>query len=132
MDVRVEATCGENFSFARDDVGAGADDDIHTGLDVRIASLADGGDVSFLDRHIGFHNAPMIDNKCIGNDSVGRTLLVGHLRLAHAVANDFSATEFHFLAIGREILLDFDDQIGVGKSYPVAGGGTEHICVDGT
>ena len=42
VDVGVEAAGGEDLAFAGDDLGAGADDDRHARLDVRIAGLADG------------------------------------------------------------------------------------------
>src|SRR6202035_2693973 len=68
----------------------------------------------------------------IGDDGVGSALLVGHLRLPHAVADYLAAAELHFLAIGREIFLDLDDQIGVGEPHLVAGGRAEHVGIDGT
>ena len=51
------------------------------------------------------------------------------LRLAHAVADDLAAAEFHFLAVGGEILLDLDDEVGVGEADLVAGGRAEHVGV---
>src|SRR5882762_6087045 len=62
MDVAVESARGEDFALARDHVSAGADDDGHIGLDVGIARLADRADVSFLDRDIGLHDPPVIDD----------------------------------------------------------------------
>ena len=41
MDVRVEATRGEDLAFARDHLGPGPDNDGDAGLDIRIAGLAD-------------------------------------------------------------------------------------------
>ena len=58
--------------------------------------------------------------------------LLVDLRLAHAVADHLAAAELHLLAIDGEILLDLDDEIGVGKPHPVAGGGPEHVGIDGT
>ena len=37
-------------------------------------------------------------------------------RLAHAVADDLAAAEFHFLAVDRVVLLDLDEEIGVGQA----------------
>ncbi len=56
MDVAVETARGENLAFARDDIGAGADHDRHTGLNVRITSLADSRNVAVLDGDIGLYN----------------------------------------------------------------------------
>ena len=51
------------------------------------------------------------------------------LRLAHAVADHLAAAELHLLAVGGEILLDLDDELGVGEAHPVAGGRAEHLGV---
>ncbi len=126
---RVEAAGGENFSFAGDDLGAGADDDGHAGLDVGIAGFADGGDLAVLDADVGFDDAPVIEDQRVGDDGVDRALLVGDLRLAHAVADHLAAAEFHFLAVDGEILFDLDDEIGVGQPHAVAGGRPEHVGI---
>ena len=130
VDVGVEAAGGEDFTFAGDHVGAGADDDGDAGLDVRIAGLADGGDFAVLQPDVGFDDAPMVENERVGDDGVDRTLFVADLALSHAVADHLAAAEFHFLAVGAEILLDFDDEIGVGEPHAVTGGRAEHIGVD--
>ena len=132
MDVAVEPAGGEDLALARDHVGAGTDHDGHAGLDIRIAGLADGADVAFLDGDIGLHDPPVIDDQRIGDDGIGRALLVGGLGLAHAVADHLAAAEFHLLAIDGEILFDLDDEIGIGQPHPIAGGGTEHVGIDGT
>ena len=56
--------------------------------------------------------------------------LVGDLALAHAVADHLAAAELHLLAVAAEVLLDLDDEVGVGEPHPIAGGGTEHLGVD--
>ena len=50
--------------------------------------------------------------------------------LAHAVADHLAAAELHLLAVGGEILLDLDDEIGVGEPHAVAGGRAEHVGID--
>src|SRR5262245_45912599 len=132
MDVAVEAAGGEDLSLARDHICAGADHDGDAGLDVGIAGLADRADHAFLDRDVGFDDTPVIDDQRIGDDGVRRALLVRYLRLAHAVADHLAAAELHLLAIGGEILLHLDDEIGVGQPHPVAGGRAEHVGIDGT
>src|SRR6185295_19954572 len=84
MDVGVEATGGENLSFARDHLGARADDDGDVWLNVGIAGFADSGDAAFLETDVGLDDAPVVDDQRIGNDGVDRALLVGDLRLTHA------------------------------------------------
>ena len=131
MDVAVEAAGGKDLAFARDHVGAGADHDGDARLNIRISRLADRADKTFLDRDVGLDDAPVVDDQRVGDDGVGRALLVGHLRLAHAVADHLAAAELHLLAIGGEILFHLDDEIGVGEPDPVAGGGAEHVGIDG-
>ena len=53
------------------------------------------------------------------------------LRLAHAVADHLAAAELHLLAVGGEVALDLDPEVGVGEADPVAGGGAEHVGVGG-
>ncbi len=129
MDVGVEAAGGENFSFARDDLGAGADDDGDAGLNVGIAGLADGDDAAFFDADVGFDDAPVVEDQRIGDDGVDGALLIRDLRLAHAVADHLAAAELHLLAIDGEILFDLDDEIGVGQPHTVAGRGPEHVGI---
>ena len=102
------------------------------GLDVGIAGLADRCDHAFLDRDVGFDDAPVIDDQRIGDDGISRALPVGDLRLPHAVADHLAAAEFHLLAINGEILLDLDDEIGIGQPHFITGGGPEHVGIDGT
>ncbi len=132
MNVAVEAARGENLALARNDIGAGADHDGHAGLDIRVAGLADGADVALLDGDIGLHDPPVIDDQRIGDDGIGCALLVGGLGLPHAVPDHLAAAEFHLLAVDGEILFDLDDQIGIGQPHPIAGGGPEHVGIDGT
>ena len=51
--------------------------------------------------------------------------------LAHAIANDFAAAEFHFFAVDGEVFFDFDNELGVRQAHMVADRGSEHfhICV---
>ena len=51
------------------------------------------------------------------------------LALAHAVADDFAAAEFHLFAVDRVIVLDLDQQLGVGQPDAIARGGTVHLGV---
>ena len=129
VDVGVEAAGGEDLALAGDDLGAGADDDGDARLDVGIAGLADGRDAAVLQADVGFDDAPVIEDQRIGDDGVDRALLVGDLRLAHAVADHLAAAELHLLAVGGEILLDLDDEIGVGEADLVADGGAEHVGI---
>src|SRR6266404_8199155 len=54
------------------------------------------------------------------------------LRLTHAVADDFSASELHLLAIDSEVLFHFDDEICIRKSHLVADRWAKHLRIGGT
>ena len=80
---------------------------------------------------IGFHDPGPVDDQRVGDDGVGGTLGAGDLGLAHAVADDLAAAELHLLAVGGEILLHLDDQVGVGEADAVADGRAEHVGIGG-
>src|SRR6202022_1562015 len=63
---------------------------------------------------------------------IGRALLVGDLGLTHAVPDHLAAAEFYFFAVNRKILLDLDNEIGIGEPHPIACGRPEHVGIDGT
>ena len=61
--------------------------------------------------------------------TVSATSAAHALALAHAVADHLAAAELHFLAVDGEVLLDLDQQLGVGQAHAVAGGGAEHLGI---
>src|SRR6478672_10014317 len=73
----------------------------------------------------------MIEHDDVGDDAIDGALLVGDLALAHAVADHLAAAEFHLVAVDGEILLDFEDEIGVGEPQAVAFGRAEHVGIGG-
>src|SRR4029079_3334683 len=107
-DMRVHGTGGEDFAFTGDDLGAGPDDDRHAGLDVGVAGLADFCNAPVLQADIGLHDAPVIDDKSVGDDGVDGTGGARHLRLPHAVADDLAAAELHLFAGDRIVFLHLD------------------------
>src|SRR5215831_11760979 len=96
----VDAAGGDDSAFAGDYFGTGPDNDGDVRLHIGITSLAHGGNPPVLDADIGLHNSPVIEDQRVGDDGINRALAAGTLRLAHAVADDFAASELHFLAIG--------------------------------
>src|SRR4029077_5246188 len=71
----------------------------------------------------------MGEDQRVGDDRIYRTLVTGTLRLAHAIANDLAAAELHLLAIGREVLLHLDHEVGIRETHFVADGWTKHLRV---
>ena len=96
-----------------------------------IAGLADPRDTPAGDADVGFDDAPVVEDQRVGDDGIDGALRARHLRLAHAVADHLAAAELHFLAVDREILLDLDDQLGVGEPHLVADGRPEHVGIGG-
>ncbi len=131
VDVGVEAAGGDDLAFAGDRLGARPDDDVDAGLRVGIAGLADAGDAAVLQPDIGLHDAPMVDDQRVGDDGVDGAVGAAHLALAHAVADHLAAAELHLLAVGGEVLLHLDDQLGVGEANLVADGRAEHVGISG-
>ena len=60
----------------------------------------------------------MVENDGIGDDEIEGACdfdsRIARAALAHAVANYFAAAEGDFVAVVREILFDFDEEIGIG------------------
>src|ERR1700757_39394 len=132
MDMRVDAAGGDNLTFAGDRLGARSDDDVDARLHVGIAGFAYGGDAPVLDADIRLHNAPVIENERVGDDRINSAVAAGTLRLTHAVADDFATSEFDLLAIGREVLLHLDDEVGIGEAHLVADRWAKHLRIGGT
>jgi hypothetical protein len=121
----------DNWSSGVPRLGAGADNDIDIGLNVGIARLADREDAAVAQTDVGLHDSPVIYNDDIGDDRIDGAARAGDLALSHAVADDLAAAKLHFLAISREVLLDLDEEFGVGEANLIAGRRTEHIGISG-
>src|SRR5207248_1222121 len=118
VDVAVDAAGGDDPAFARDRLGAGANDDVDAGLDIRVAGLADAGDATAADADIGLDDTAMVENDGIGDDGIDRPLGAAPLALPHAVADHLAAAEFDLLAIDRVVFLDLDDELVIGEAQP--------------
>lgn len=138
VDVRVDGTGREDASVAGDDLGLGADHQV--GVDavhgVGVAGLADAGDPAVADADVGLDDAPVVDDHGTGDHGVGGALRAGGTGLSHGLADDLAAAE-HGLVTGESwtagtVLLDLDQQIGVGEPDAVTGGRPEQVRVRGT
>src|ERR1700688_465187 len=128
VNMRIDGAGRHDQAFTCDHLAAGAQHDVHPRLYIRIAGLADGCDPPVLDPQVGLDDAPMVENDDIGDHGIddfgGRALA-----LAHAVANDFAAAEFDLFTVDAVIVLDFDPQLRVAETYPIAAGRAEHLGV---
>src|SRR5260370_4901787 len=132
MDMHVDTTSSDNLTFAGDHLGSRSDYYCAFWLHIGIASFAQGGNTSVPNCNIGFHNSPVIENQRVGDDRINRALSAGTLRLTHAVADDFPASELHLLAIDREVLLHLDDEVGIREAHFVPGRWANHLCIGAT
>ncbi len=131
MDMGVHAACGEDAALAGDDFRGGADDDGHSRLGIRIAGLADAGDPAVLEADIRLENTRHVDHEGIGNDRIDSALGAGALGLPHAIPDHLAAAELYLLAIGGEVILHLDDELGIGEAHAIARGGAIHVGIGG-
>src|SRR5262249_33289842 len=129
MDMHVNPTRGNNLALAGDHLRAWSNDYADVWLHVRITRFTDCCDVPVLDRDIGFHNAPVVQNKSVGDHSVDGAQATRTLRLAHAIANNLSPSELHLFAIDCEVILHLDYEIRICKAHLVTYRRTKHLCI---
>src|SRR6516162_9484933 len=98
----VDASGGEDQAFTCNDLRRSPDfharaDSIH---DARISRFTDSGNPAITNRDVGFIDPGVIQNEGVRNDQIrGASAPRGLRGLSHAVANDFAASEFAFVAI---------------------------------
>ena len=132
MNMGVDSSGGDNFSFAGDHLRSRADH--HTGRyaahDVRIAGLANSHNAPAANSDVGFVNSAVVHDHRVGDDQI-EDAVRGRCPggLSHAVTDAFTTAEFRFFAGSGKVFLNFDEQIGVGQTNAVAGRGTVEIGV---
>src|SRR5262245_45140008 len=117
MNMHVDAAGGNDLTFAGDHFCSRSDDYRDVWLYIRITCFSDRCDASVSNPNICFDNSPVVENERVSDYCVDRTFTARTLRLAHAVANDLPTSELHLFAICRKVLLDFDNEIRVGKAH---------------
>src|SRR5208283_4358752 len=114
----------DDLPLGGDDLGAGPDDDprIDAALGQRVARLAHGHDPAVPDADVALDDAPVVDDHRVGDDKVAvsraHRLFEGALVLS--VADRLAAAEDRLLAVVAIVLLDLDDQLGVGQPDAIA------------
>ena len=99
MNMGIHAARRHDLAFASDRFGGDADGYRHVRLNIRIPGFANRKDPAVFNADIRFDDPPVIDDQRIGDHQI-HAILRRHLPLAHAVADHFTATEFHLFAIG--------------------------------
>jgi hypothetical protein len=132
-DVAVDAARGDDVALAADDLGAGADDDVHARLRVGVACFADGCDAPGLEADVGLEDAGVVDDQGVGQHRVDGAASVGALALRHAVTDGLAPAKLDLFAIAagaqRVVGLDFEQEFGVGQAHTIAHGGAEHLGI---
>ena len=77
VDVRVHRAGGQDAPLAGDRLGPGPDDDVHAGLGVRVAGLADLVDAPVAQADVGLVDAGPVDDQRVGDDGVDGALGAG-------------------------------------------------------
>ena len=122
MNVRVDAARRENLSFPRNDLGSRADDQAigDTILNVRIACLTDGADLSVTNTDIRLDNAPVVNDDRVGDNHVRCSLRSGALGLTLTVPNHLASAEHHLFPVTGVVFLDLGNQIRIAEAQTVA------------
>ncbi len=129
VNMTVDAARRKNMPFTGNDFGAGANDDINTILGVGVACLTNFDDPPVFDTDIGLDDAPPIQNQGVSDHNINSAICPRDRRLAHTVADHLTAAKFHLIAIACEILLNFNNQLGISKAQPVAYRGAKGLGV---
>jgi hypothetical protein len=128
MDVCIDSTGRDYFALSGDNFRPGADDNCYSRLDIGVTGFAYRRNPSFLYSDVSFYDPGVIHDHGIRNYRIN-CLLAGTLGLPHSIADHFSAAEFDFFSIDREIMFDFDEKLGIGQSDSVTNGGAKHFCI---
>ena len=126
--MRIDATCSENLTFPCNHFRGSSQRNGNIGLYIWIPCLANFPDTTILYTDISFHNAPPIDNKCIGNNGISN-IICQQLGLSHAISNDFTTTEFNFFTISGQVLFDFNKQFRVRQANTISYCWSEHFRI---
>src|SRR5208282_5895819 len=90
-------------------------------------------DAAIFHSDVALHDAPVVEHNRVGDDQIECAVVgLAHraAALAHAVADHLAAPEGDLVAVVREVLLDLDDQLGVGEADAVARGRTIQVGID--
>ncbi len=81
MNMTVKTTGCQYPPFTGDSFRTGSYDDFNTVLRVWITCFADSADPAIQQSHVSLVDAGMVNDQCIGDDSINSTLLSGSMRV---------------------------------------------------
>src|SRR5581483_7798199 len=126
VNVGIDAAGRDDLSFGGDDLRPRPDNDVDSGLNVRVTRLANARNQAVADADVGLYYTPVIENDGVGYYGVDGARGPADLALAHAVADDLAAAEFHFLAVDGAVFLDPDQDFSVGQTDSISDGWSVH------
>ena len=113
MNMGINPARRQNHALSRHHFGRSPNDNIDRILNVGIAGFADFDNFSVFNANIRLNNAPPIEDQGIGDHQIDGSLFTGNGGLTHAVSNDFATPKFDLIPVDRQILLDFDQKVGI-------------------
>ena len=131
VNVGVHAACGEDLAFARDHLGAGADDDGDAGLGVWVAGLADGVDQAVAQGYVVLVDAGVVEDQGVGDDGTDRPAAAENLGLPHAVTDHLAVAELDLIAVSGQVAFHLKDEVAIAEAGAVAGGRAVHGLIIG-
>src|SRR5262249_18474764 len=105
MDVHINPAGRDDLALTGDHLASRPENDANVRLHIGVAGLTYRGNIPVFDADIRLDNSPVVQNQGVSDYRVDSSIAARPLRLAHAVADDFAASELHLLPIGREVLL---------------------------
>jgi hypothetical protein len=126
--VGVDRAGGHDQPGAVHELGRRSDDQCRVDAvhDVGVAGLADPDEPPVADADVGLDDAPVVEHHDVGHHQIRRAPGTRGVRLALRLPAGLATTEDGLVAPDAVILLDLDEQIGVGQAQPVAGRRAQH------
>src|SRR5258708_38908271 len=132
MDMGINPARSHNHVFAGNDFSTRPDDDRYPRLNIRISGFSNSRNPAVLYPDVSFNDSGMVNDDSIRNDGVSRVLR-GPLRLAHPISNYFATAKLDLFPVNGEVLLNLNNEIGIGQPDSVSHGRAEHfrVCLSG-
>ena len=135
VNMGIDATRRQDRTFTSNHFRTRANNNIHSGLHIRVTGFADFYNTTVLDADVTFNHTPVIQYQRVGDHQIHRRFTVGwiiqHLALTHAITDHLTAAEFHFIAIDGEVFFYLNPQVGITQADFVANGRPEHLGISG-
>src|SRR5260370_36813747 len=132
MEMGIKPARCHNHLFAGNVCSTRPNDDRNPRLNIRISGFSNSRNPAVLYPEISFNDSEMVNDNGIRNDRVSRVLR-GPLRLAHPISNYLATAKLDLFSVNGEVLLNLNNEIGIGQPDSVSHGRAEHfrVCLSG-